>query len=70
MEHFAHELALGDVYFSPMLAVFFLAFFAAAVTVVLMNKLRVSQYILYPSLSFLAIMTLYVIAIDHFLIKI
>ena len=70
MEHFAHELALGDVYFSPIMAVLILAFFAAAITVILMNKLRLSQYIVYPSLSFLAIMSLYVIAIDHFLIKI
>ena len=70
MENFPHELALGDVYFSPVLVVFLLAFFAAAITAVFSNKLRLSQYILYPSLSFIAIMTLFVIVIDHFLIKI
>ena len=70
MGTFPHELALGDVYFSPILAVLVVAFFAAAITTILMNKLRLSQYIIYPSLSFLAIMTLFVIVIDHFLIKI
>ena len=70
METFPHELALGDVYFSPLLAVVVLAFFAAAITAILFNKSRLSQYIIYPSLSFLSMMVLYVIAIDHFLIKI
>ena len=70
MQTFPHELALGDVYFSPILAVLLLAFLAAAITAIISNKLRLSQYILYPSLSFIAIMTVFVVAIDHFLIKI
>lgn len=70
MERFPHELALGDVYFSPILAVLVLAFFAAAISAILINKLRLSHYIVSPSLGFIAIMTLFVIVIDHFLIKI
>lgn len=67
---FPHELAVGDVYFSPMLVVIALAFLAASITAVLFNKLRLSQYIIYPSLSFMAMMVIYVVMIDQFLIKI
>jgi hypothetical protein len=70
MEHIPHELAMGDVYFSPLLAVVILSFFAAAITAILFNKLRLAQYIVYPSLSFLSMMVLFVVVIDHFLIKI
>jgi len=66
---FPHELAAGDVYFSPLLLVMVLAFVAASMTAVLFNKLRLSQYIIYPPLTFIAIMTIYVVMIDHFLIQ-
>ena len=67
---FAHELALGDVYFSPLLLVIILAFIAASITGAFFNKLRLSQYIIYPPLSFIAIMVIYVVMIDRFFIKI
>ena len=70
MGHFPHELAMSDVYFSPLLAVVILSFFAAAITAILFNKLRLAQYIVYPSLSFLSIVVLFVVVIDRFLIKI
>ena len=70
MNQFAHELALGDVYFSPILIVIVIAFIASAFSGVLLNKLRLSQYIVYPPLSFLAIMVIFVVLIDHYLIKI
>ena len=69
MEQFAHELAAGDVYFSPVLIVIVLAFIAAALSGVLLNKLRLSQFIIYPPLSFIAIMVIFVVIIDHYLIK-
>jgi len=68
--HFPHELAAGDVYFSPLLLVIILAFIAAAFSGVILNKLRLSQFIVYPPLSFIAIMVIFVILIDHYLIKI
>ena len=67
---FAHELAAGDVYFSPLLLVIILAFIAASVTAVLFNKLRLSQYIIYPPISFIAITVIYLVMIDQFFIKI
>ena len=68
--HFPHELAAGDVYFSPLLLVIILAFVAAAFSGVILNKLRLSQFIIYPPLSFIAIMLIFVVLIDHYLIKI
>ncbi len=70
MEHFAHELAIGNVYFSPLLLVIILAFVAAAFTSIIFNKLHLSRYIIYPPLSFLAILVIYIVTIDHYLIKI
>ena len=70
MELFAHELAAGDVYFSPLLLVIVLAFIAAALSGVVLNKLRLSQYFIYPPLSFIAMMVIFVVIIDHYLIKI
>ena len=67
---FPHEIALNGVYFSPLLIVLFMAFIFTLVTTVLFNKLRITQYIIYPHFSFLAIMTLHVILIDTFFIKI
>lgn len=67
---FPHELAAGDVYFSPLLLVIILAFIAASITGVLFNKLRLSQFIIYPPLSFFAILVIYVVVIDRLFIKI
>ncbi|GHA35900.1 DUF1656 domain-containing protein [Photobacterium aphoticum] len=59
-----HELAWGDVYYSPLLSVIVLAVIAAWITVIMMNKTRLSRLIIYPSTTFLAITVLYVVAID------
>ena len=67
---YPHELSLGDVYFSPMLATVSLALIATWITVVLLNKTRLSRFVLYPSATFLAIMVWYVVALDHWLIRI
>lgn len=64
-----HELSAGDVYFSPMLLVVVLAFVAAALTTLLLNKLKLARYIYAPAYVFLAVMTLYAILIDKFWIK-
>ncbi|MEA2111621.1 MAG: DUF1656 domain-containing protein [Campylobacterota bacterium] len=66
---FPHELSIGDVYFSPLLLVTVLAFLAAGVTAIVLNKLKLSRYIYAPSYVFLAMMVLYMIVIDTFWIK-
>lgn len=66
---FPHELSLGDVYFSPMLLVLIIAFLATGMTVLFLNKLKFSRYVYAHSYIFVAIMILYIIAIDTFWIK-
>ena len=67
--NFPHELSIGDVYFSPILPVLLFAFLAAVITVILLNKLKISRFLTAPAYVFIAIMTLYTILIDHFWIK-
>ncbi|ARR49410.1 DUF1656 domain-containing protein [Photobacterium damselae subsp. damselae] len=65
-----HELSMGDIYYSPVLLVAVLSLAATWITVVILNKTRLSRFIAYPSLTFLAIMVFYVVAIDTFYIQI
>ncbi|OQQ06278.1 DUF1656 domain-containing protein [Vibrio campbellii] len=64
-----HELSWGDVYFSPFLLVLILAVTATWITVIILNKTRLSRFIAFPSLTFIAIMVFYVVAIDRFYIQ-
>jgi len=66
---YPHELSLGDVYYSPLLQVAIFAFLATLITVMLLNKLKLSRYLYAPSYVFIAIMALYVVLIDTFWIK-
>ncbi|HIF9076032.1 TPA: DUF1656 domain-containing protein [Photobacterium damselae] len=65
-----HELSMGDIYYSPVLLVAVLSLITTWITVVILNKTRLSRFIAYPSLTFLAIMVFYVVAIDTFYIQI
>ena len=64
-----HELPWGDVYFSPFLLVLILAVTVTWITVIILNKTRLSRFIAFPSLTFIAIMVFYVVAIDSFYIQ-
>ena len=64
-----HELSWGDVYFPPFLLVLILAVTATWITVIILNKTRLSRFIAFPSLTFIAIMVFYVVAIDSFYIQ-
>ena len=70
MNKYSHELALGDVYLSPFLPVFALAMVGAWLTVIVLNKLRLSRYIIFPATTFLAFMVLYMLLMDALWIKI
>jgi hypothetical protein len=67
--NFPHELSIGDVYFSPLLPALLFSFLAAVITVLILNKLKVSCYFYAPPYVFIAIMALYMVLIDHFWIK-
>lgn len=64
-----HELAMGDVYYSPLLLVVVLSLIATWITIVILNKTRLSRLIAFPSTTFIAIMLLYVVGIDHFFLQ-
>ena len=69
MMEMPHELAIGDVYFSPFLLVIVLAVIATWVTVAVLNKTRLSRLFAFPSVTFLAIVLFYVVAIDAFFLR-
>lgn len=69
MMEMPHELAVGDVYFSPFLLVVIYAVIATWISVGILNKTRLSRLIAFPSLTFLAITLLYVVAIDAFFLR-
>ncbi|MFD2231078.1 DUF1656 domain-containing protein [Alkalimarinus sediminis] len=64
-----HELAVGDIYYSPLLLVVVLSLIATWVTVAILNQTRLSRFIVFPSTTFIAIMLLYVVGIDHFFLQ-
>jgi len=70
LNSFPHEIMINGVYFSPLLLVFILAFIASLITTTLLNKLKLSKYIMHPPLAFVAIIVLYVVLIDNYFIKI
>ena len=66
---FPHELSIGDVYYSPLILVALLSFLAALITVMVLNKMKLTRYFYAPSYVFIAIMVLYIVLIDTFWIK-
>jgi hypothetical protein len=70
MNEVPHELALGDVYLSPTLPVFTVALMGAWLSITVLNKLRLSRYIMFPSTTFLTLMTLYILLMNAYWIAI
>lgn len=64
-----YELSWGDVYFSPFLLVVIIAIVAAWVTVMVLNATRLSRLIAFPSVTFLAFVVFYVVAVDAYFIR-
>ncbi|MBT4520339.1 MAG: DUF1656 domain-containing protein [Halieaceae bacterium] len=65
-----HELAIGDVYLSPLLPVLAASLLGAWICVTILNKLRLSRYIVFPSATFLALMVLFMLLADAYWIRI
>ena len=55
------EFAIGGVYMPPLLIAGVLGTVAAAATVRLLNRFRLSKYFFYPPLVFLALMIIYTV---------
>lgn len=70
MTRMPHELAWGDVYVSPLLPVLTLSLIGAWLTVGLLNRARLSRYIIFPNCTFLGLMCFYVLLLDSYWIHI
>jgi len=64
-----HELSIGDVYFSPDIPIVVISFFLTGITVLLMNRLKISRWFYAPSYIFLSIWILYILLIDKYFIR-
>ena len=70
MNYVPSEFTLGGVYFSPLLIAGFLGVLAASMTVMLLNRYRLSRFIYYPPMIFLSLAVIYTGLIGTFLIPV
>lgn len=62
------EFVIGGVYFPPMLIAALLGTAAAWLTAMLLNRYRLSRFLAYPPLVFLALAVIYTLAFGTFVI--
>ena len=62
------ELTVGGVYLPPMLVAAMLGAFLAYLTARLLNRFRLSRYLFYPPLVFVALTVLYTVAVGYVLV--
>jgi hypothetical protein len=62
------ELAIGDVYFPPLLIVGVLGFLLTSLTGLTFNRYRLSRFFAYPPLVILALAVIYSVLLGTFVI--
>ena len=67
---YPHELQFSDIYITPWIPALALAFVLSVTTAVIANKTGLSRFFIWHRYLFLAIMTLYLVLIDNYLIKV
>jgi hypothetical protein len=70
MNYIPKEFAIGGVYFPPLLIAGFLGVLAAMLTVMLLNRHRLSRFFYNPPLIFVALSVIYTGLIGTFLIPV
>jgi hypothetical protein len=65
-----HELNIGGVYLPPLLIAALLALILTVVTVLALNRYRLSRYFYKPELVFVALLTIYTILIGTLVVRI
>ena len=65
-----HELNIGGVYLPPLLVAAVLALILTVVTVLALNRYRLSRYFYKPELVFVALLTIYTILIGTLVVRI
>jgi hypothetical protein len=69
-EYVPSEFNIGGVYFPPLLIAALLGAVLSWVSVMLLNRYRLSRFMVYPPLIFVAIATIYTCLIGTFLIPV
>ena len=59
MKFIPHEFFIGGVYFPPLLIAAFLGVVLAAFTAIALNRYRLSRFLFYPPLVFVALTVIY-----------
>ena len=70
MHFIPKEFTIGGIYFPPLLIAGILGVLAAALTAMLLNRYRLSQFLYNPSLVFLALAVIYTGLIGTFIIPV
>ncbi len=70
MNQIPHEIAIGGVFMPPLLVAGTLGVIAAVITAQLLNRYRLSRYLYYPPLVFIALMVIYTVIIGTFIVRI
>jgi hypothetical protein len=70
MNYIPHEFTIGEVYFPPLLIASLLGALAAALTAMTLNRYRLSRFLFYPPLIFIALTIIYTGLIGTFLIPV
>jgi hypothetical protein len=70
VDYIPSEVSIGGVYFPPLLLAGIIGVVAAFLTVLLLNRYRLSRFMLYPPMIFVAIATIYTSLIGTFLIPV
>ena len=65
-----HEIAIGGVYFPPLLIAATLGVLAAVLTGRALDRVRLSKYFFYPPLVMLSLTVIYTVVIGTFVIRI
>lgn len=68
MQHIPSEFAIGEVYFPPLLIAGFIGVVGAVLTVLLLNRYRLSRFFFYPPVVFLGLAVIYTCVIGTFVI--
>ncbi len=70
MQYVPSELAVGGVFFPPLLIAAVLGVAAAVLTALLLNRYRLSRYFFHPPLVFLALAVIYTGLLGTFVIPV
>jgi len=70
MNLYPHEFSIGGIYMPPLLIVTLLGTIAAVATARQLNRYRLSKYLFYPPLVFVAMIVIYTVLIGTFFIKV